>query len=89
MSDILALPLIVLNNEHQAFWCFDYIMKMVVSELITHFQNIFLSSTFLLQQGKVFLDLTLSEPLENLAKLCRHIDKPLFDHLGQKLIKIF
>ena len=34
MSDILALPLVVLNNEHQAFWCFDYTMKMMVSQLL-------------------------------------------------------
>jgi hypothetical protein len=61
MSDIMALPLMVLNNEHQTFWCFDSIMKTV--------------------QGRVFADLTLSEPLENLAKLCRHVEKPLFDHL--------
>lgn len=31
MSDVLALPLMVLNNEHQAFWCFDSIMKTVVA----------------------------------------------------------
>ena len=31
----------------------------------------------------MFADLTLSEPLENLAKLCKHVDKPLFDHLSE------
>ena len=32
MSDILALPLMVLNNEHQAFWCFDFVMKTTVNQ---------------------------------------------------------
>jgi hypothetical protein len=63
MSDVLALPLMVLNSEHRVFWCFDFIMKTTC-------------------QGTVFSDLTLSEPLENLAKLCQYIDRPLFDHLN-------
>lgn len=38
---------------------------------------------FVLQQGVIFSsDLTLLEPLENLAKLCHHIDEQLFEHLS-------
>ena len=29
----MALPLMVLNNEHQTFWCFDSIMKTVVKDI--------------------------------------------------------
>ena len=39
MSDIMALPLVVLNNEHQVFWCFDFIMKTTVTKIINTFQN--------------------------------------------------
>ena len=31
----------------------------------------------------MFADLTLSEPLENVAKLCHHVDRPLCDHLSK------
>ena len=34
----------------------------------------------------MFSDLTLSEPLANLAKLCQYIDKSLFDHLSESKI---
>lgn len=30
MSDILAPLIMVLSSEHQAFWCFDHVMKTMV-----------------------------------------------------------
>ena len=51
--------------------------------LRTHLRH-FLFMLFM--QESVFSDLTLSEPLANLATLCQYIDKPLFDHLSESKV---